>query len=322
MTATGRSTGRVEPDSGQLPAQAPDRAAQGRGLSADSRRQPATPRGGGVAGPGRVSAKQLVELQDRLSQRDRQILDSLAELRLATGRQLAGLHFTDGSPTSRDRRARAALARLTEIGLLARLARRIGGVRAGSAAHLYQLGPAGQRLLSMGSGRVGREPSAAFVNHNLAVTDLHVALAQAQQAGRIAELAARHEPACWRAFPGPGGGREILKPDLYVSFAVAAISYRWFIEVDRATEHLPTVGRKCRVYLAYWRSGLEQQRADVFPRVLWSVPDERRAAPLQRLLVGLPDPADQMFTVATHADALGQLIPQHDKPSHSKGGES
>ena len=42
--------------------------------------------------------------------------------------------------------ARRALQRLTKLGLLATLERRIGGVRSGSDGLIYRLGPAGQRL--------------------------------------------------------------------------------------------------------------------------------------------------------------------------------
>jgi Replication-relaxation len=50
----------------------------------------------------------------------------------------------------------------------------------------------------------------------------------------------------------------------------------WFIEVDRGTESLPTLLRKCGRYEEYRRSGIEQRDRQVFPLVLWLLLDERR----------------------------------------------
>ena len=49
---------------------------------------------------------------------------------------------------------------------------------------------------------------------------------------------------------------------------------RWFIEVDRGSESLPVIVRKCRLYADYYQSGREQANGGgVFPRVCWIVPD-------------------------------------------------
>ncbi len=54
--------------------------------------------------------------------------------------------------------ARRVLARLTELGVLARLERRIGGLRAGSSGYVYYLGPAGQRLVAYWQGQAYPRP--------------------------------------------------------------------------------------------------------------------------------------------------------------------
>ena len=59
---------------------------------------------------------------------------------------------------------------------------------------------------------------------------------------------------------------------------VGEYELRWFIEVDRASESVPVVVRKCRLYADYYQSGKEQASSGgVFPRVCWIVPDETRA---------------------------------------------
>ena len=80
-------------------------------------------------------------LRARLGERDLAVLASLATLRLLTGKQLQRLHVTDGSPLTRARRARALLQRLTELRLVVRLDRRIGGIRARSDGCLLYTSP-------------------------------------------------------------------------------------------------------------------------------------------------------------------------------------
>ena len=69
----------------------------------------------------------------------------------------------------------------------------------------------------------------------------------------------------------------MLRPDLFVSLGVGDFEHRWFCEVDRGTEHLPAILRKCRQYEAYYATGAEQRDHGVFPRACWIVPDQRRA---------------------------------------------
>lgn len=101
--------------------------------------------------PQRISHAQLVQVAAGLSERDRAILTTVGQVRLASGEQLRRLHFPGRDP----RAARFVLARLTHLGLLTRLDRRLGGTRAGSDGYLYQLDAAGQRL----STRAGTAPA-------------------------------------------------------------------------------------------------------------------------------------------------------------------
>jgi hypothetical protein len=129
-----------------------------------------------------------------------------------------------------------------------------------------------------------KQPSARFLDHRLSVADCYVRLVTAQHAGQLELLEAAPEPDSWRPFLGPGGVPELLKPDLAVVTASGDYEDVWFIEIDRATESLPTIVAKCQQYERYRRSGREQERAGVFPLVVWVTPDERRAEQIDRAI--------------------------------------
>jgi hypothetical protein len=226
----------------------------------------------------------VIAVRERLSPRDQQILEHVGALRLLGARQVQALLFPDDSHASERTAARCcrrALERLTRERLLVRLERRVGGVRAGSASYIYALGPLGKRVLELNGPRLRlSEPSARFVDHTLAVADFFVRLAQHGRAGGYELLHWESEPGCWREVTTLGG-RVVLRPDLFVVIALGEYELRWFIEVDRASEHLPAIRRKCRLYQTYYKSGQEQRRHGVFPRVLWVAPDGRRAKHLR-----------------------------------------
>lgn len=254
----------------------------------------------------RLSNRTLGELASQLSQRDRQIIELVRMLRLLSARHVEGLIITEGSALTRARRARAALARLTDLGLLARLDRRIGGARAGSSSYLYRLAAPGRRLLGLPT-HGWREPGLEYVWHTLAAADLHLALGQAQQQGALEAFELEHEPTAWRRFTGLGGGDQWLRPDLFAHLLTPDYELLWFIEIDRGTESLGRIARKAEQYLAYWRSGHEQQRLGVFPRVLWIAPDERRAAAIEQAIRRLPQAAQTLTMVTTDQAALASL---------------
>jgi hypothetical protein len=211
------------------------------------------------------------------------------------------------------------LRRLTDDGYLTRLPRRIGGVGSGSERFVYQLGYRGQREVH--PERRARTPEDSgwlFVEHALAIADLVVELGEAQRAGRCSALHVQSEPGVWRHYVASSGRVLVLKPDLGVHLAAGGASLVWFVEVDRATESLKRIRTKASQYLDYWRSGREQERLGVFPRVLWSVPDMKRAGALRRTLAELPDPAAEMFVVAVAADSTRAVLGQ---PTNEDGGE-
>lgn len=257
-----------------------------------------------------VSARGLIAIRDRLSERDLAVTKQVAELRLMSARQIQAVHFpasAHGSMAAATRARQRVLERLTRERLLSRLERRIGGVRAGSAGLVLALGPIGQRLLAP-SGRRRRlyEPTLRFVDHTLAVAQLVVDVTLAARRGVLDVLDLQAEPSCWREFSGLGG-RRWLRPDAFLALGSGDYELRWFIEMDRASESLPVVVRKCHLYVDYYQSGKEQAAGGVFPRVCWIAPGERRATALRDAIErdrSLPAP---LFVVTTTAQAVTRL---------------
>lgn len=224
--------------------------------------------------PVRVGSRRLARLRSSLSHRDWAVLRLVAGHRYLLTRQLEAFCFNDhASPASGIRTARRVLRRLAQSGLLTPLHRRVGGVRAGSASYVWQLAPAGHRLLTNdGSGRRPHEPSPRFLGHCLAIADAHLQLLGLQRQGALKRADIELEPDCWRSYVGPGGERRLLQPDLYAKTATSSYEDRWFIEVDLGTESLPTLLGKCAQYEAYRASGHEQSASGVFPLVVWQLP--------------------------------------------------
>jgi protein involved in plasmid replication-relaxation len=262
----------------------------------------------------RLTRSRLLALGSDLSARDREMVQTVARLRLVSGKQLERLFFCDGArPETRARLARRTQARLVAAGVLGRLERRVGGVRAGSAGYVYALGPAGQRLVRLwrGDDRRSRpvyEPGGLFVRHVLAVSEAYVRLHEIERAGVLEVLGFEAEPACWRTFTGPGGGRAVLKPDAFVRLGTGAYEDRYFLEIDCGSEGRGALLRKCQTYLGYYRAGTEQTAHGVFPRVLWITTTERRARLLADVCRSLPREAGRLFAVTTEDDAAALLV--------------
>jgi hypothetical protein len=239
------------------------------------------------------------------------IIRQVAELRLMTARQIQAMHF----PAAEHETERAAirarqrvLERLIRDQLLIRLERRIGGIRAGSSGFVLALGPVGQRILAIDGGRRrAYEPTLRFLDHTLAIAQLVVDLNVAAREGVLELLDCQPEPRCWREFSGLGG-RRLLRPDGFVTLGCGEYELRWFIEVDRSSESLPVIVRKCQLYADYYQSGREQAaQGGVFPRVCWTTPDEQRAERLRVAIRRDRSLPDRLFVVTTTASTLSVL---------------
>jgi hypothetical protein len=245
----------------------------------------------------RIGRCELGRILERTGERDRAVLQALHDYRYLLTGQVQRLYFRQA--TSRLAAIRAtnrALLKLQTWGLAFTLKRRIGGVRAGSGSYVWVLSPVGHRLLELlnrpdsskaGSAAVRKrshEPSPAFLQHTLATAEVSVRLTEMTARREIGLTERQLEPECWRGFTNSGGTLSALRPDLYAVTVAdggrAEYEDHWFIEVDLATESPAVVVRKCRQYLAYMRSGVEQAKSGVFPLVVWVVPDVRRKASL------------------------------------------
>jgi len=223
---------------------------------------------------------------------------------------LERLFWNEGDRQSGARQARRALSRLTAWRILDRQPRLIGGRRAGSRGYLYGLGPAGARLLARETGvrvRCPTTPGDRFINHVLSCTELVVQMEEAARRGEIEMIEIQGEPQCWRGFLGPFGARRVLKPDLFVRVGAGALEDRWMIEVDLATEARGTLVTKFKRYLAHYQSGSEQRTHGAYPRVLWTVPGERRDHQVREVLGEQPAATQRLVTVCGFDEAVAVL---------------
>ena len=249
----------------------------------------------------RASDSDLLALRDSLPARDRLILADLLRVRLLTGSQIERLHFHNLEPLrSRGSSRRRTMHRLTSLHLTTTLVRRIGGERAGSAGLIYSLDVLGQRLLALNAlltsaSRI-RRPwpiGTLFVHHSLDVAELYVRLRErAWQTAQPFELVRfGAEPSSWHA-----ASSGVLKPDAFVVWIDGDWEEHRWIEVDRASESLPTLRRKLLAYVDAATAG-DLGPAGVLPRVLVTVPDDRRLRAVERLIEDLPVPGAQLIYV-------------------------
>lgn len=253
------------------------------------------------------------DISSRLSERDWQILGTIRAFRFLTTRQLARQHFGLGDPDAViPRSANSALQRLRDLGLLINLERRIGGVRAGSGGHVWQITDLANRLLvdhlSEDAGPRIRpsEPSTTFLDHTLAIAELVITLQSTSRHGVEIERL-QLEPDCWRTYLGAAGETRTLKPDLASTSQTDGYTDFYFWEVDRATEAPNRVVRKCLQYQQYRNTGAEQRAHGLFPAVVWVVPNKRRHDQLDRRLAAEPDVDQRLFTVI-ELDQVVQLV--------------
>lgn len=255
------------------------------------------------------------ELASRLSERDWQIIITVRSFKYLTTRQILRQHFglsKDERPIPRN--ANHALARLRELGLLTNLERRVGGVRAGSGGHVWQITDLARRLLGehLNESDGGRirvfEPSTTFLEHTLAVAEVVISLQETAHDDGVKLAHLQVEPECWRSYLGLSGETRWLKPDLAVVTETGGFEDYWFIEVDRATEPPNRVIKKCRQYEEYRRSDREQAKHGVFPAVVWVVPNERRREQLRGRLASEVANADRLFTVVTPSNLEALVV--------------
>lgn len=266
-----------------------------------------------VAPSSRVGRRALSAVGDSLSARDWAILRTVAAHRYLTTRQMEGFCFADhATPLTAARVCRRVLRRLDHLLVLSHLERRIGGVRAGSASYVWQVGRVGHRLLAATNQQPSKraqqhEPGWLFLDHCLAVADAHLALLRLHRAAELELITVQTEPDCWRRYSGVGGARLVLQPDLYVVTGAGEFEDHWFIEIDRDTEHPKRLLAKCQRYEDYRRSGIEQATGGSFPLVVWVMRGSAQAERLRQTIASDGNLDRCLFRVTT-ADAFGSLI--------------
>lgn len=258
---------------------------------------------------GRYGAVQLDHRSHGLSDRDRLVLRLLAEHRFLTSRHLQRFVFSDhANAETAERLCRRILNRLRRDHLIQSLQRRVGGVRAGSSATVWQLAPAGTRVaFDDGKRRRQCEPSLRLRDHCLAIADAHLTIRGLAILPQIDDATIGLEPTCWRRYTGLGGDARWLQPDLHATVLShddeGDLEDRWFVEIDLGTESLPTLIKKCLQYEEYRSSGIEQATTGgTFPLVPWvfhGPKADRRAGQLRHQISRNRHLADALYRYAT-----------------------
>lgn len=258
-----------------------------------------------MSGPRRVRRSHVERLLGRLSFRDIAILETLAQVRIASGSQLERLHFTDLGTRSRQVKRWQVLKRLSDARALMPVERRVGTAVNGSDKLSYALDSAGLRVLRIRANaeaantpvRRPRLPGERFINHMLAVTNLYVEIVELSRLGGFAVEVFDVEPR-W-----PDGAGSQLGPDAYVRLLRDGEYYSWWFEADLGTESQPTVHRKLAAYLDFVRRG-QLGPGGVMPWVLIGVQTEARQAAIQRIVNGFGELADYLFRIALLPDCV------------------
>ncbi len=267
---------------------------------------------GGLEDKKRLSKNQIINLDARLSDRDRDILSAIQASRYLMSGQIQRLLFTDAAtPSAALRATNRSLKKLKGLGLISSLSRRIGGVRAGSSSLIWYITHAGERLLNLHEdkprpARKFCEPSPYFLAHTLAVAETAIRLTEIGRENNIQIPDMQLEPECWREYSDCGVVIP-LKPDLYATAISGEYEDRYFMEVDLDTESTSKVVEKCERYHKYYRSGLEQEESGVFPLTVWIVPNGKRKQRLIEAIKSAFDKQPRLFAVI-EADELEHLV--------------
>lgn len=267
------------------------------------------PRLGSAARRGRPS--NAVRVADRLSDRDWQIIEVTNRLRLVSGQQIERLCFPTLSGHAREVVRGRVLRRLVRWQVLAVSARRIGGAARGSAGAAFALGSAGARLWLAQQTPVASRPRVRHpgvptertVRHTLAVSELYATLVEQARQQQVTIVAFQAEPTSW--WPNGLGG--YVKPDAYTLLTTGAVREHWWIEVDLATESLPTINHKLHAYLDFVERG-QRGPGQLVPRVLVSTVSPARRDAIAAVVATLPAPAPDLFVVVAASTAAPQLL--------------
>ncbi len=259
----------------------------------------------------RSGLERVAWLAERLSDRDWQIIEVVNRLRLMSGDQLERLCFAPLTGHTRAVVRGRVLRRLVDWHVLTVLPRRIGGAARGSSGSVFALGAAGARLCAKRQAaaqaqqrvRLPGAPTERSVRHTLAVSELYVGLVEQARAQHAQVGIFAAEPASW--WPNGLGG--FLKPDTYACLALGNVRDHWWVEVDLATESIPTVKRKLLTYLDFVERG-QLGPGNLIPKVLLTCMTSARCAALRTVVSKLPAPASDLFVTVVHHEAAAYML--------------
>ncbi|MBO4127025.1 replication-relaxation family protein [Streptococcus suis] len=239
-----------------------------------------------------------------LTKQDYELLDLLNRCRYATTKQVVQLYFRANQPKTATRKANFLTKKLADRGLIAHLERRIGGVRAGSGSYIWYITHKGIKELREVEPTIKLrlknryEPTQNHLKHQLFVTQIFVELKKLEADKKILLENFSFEPKCWRSF-ATLFSYFTLKPDAFARLTIGNFEDAYFFEADNATEHLGRIIAKCKQYIAYYNTGIEQRENEMFPLVVWLVPDEKRKLAMESRIREDLDAYWELFSVIT-----------------------
>jgi hypothetical protein len=256
----------------------------------------------------RVSRKQLIEVEQQLTDIDKELLLLLRKCRFLTSEQTRRIFFFDSpNETAGKKRTNRLINRLESAGVIFFLERRIGGIQKGSSSRVISLTPAGYKLVYQWLEINKPYPKKRItdlsyfnITHHLAISEIYTQLMELQLQDKLEIHLSQFEPAAWRTF-NQRGILKFLKPDLYVELLVDDYIDSYFLEIDLDSEPPHRIIKKCQeAYLTYYQSGVEQrQHNGVFPFIVWLVPSiKRRDTLLKHLTLKLGE-STMLFRVIT-----------------------
>lgn len=262
-------------------------------------------------GPQRVRIAYVEWVAERLNGRDWAVVETVNLVRLLRGDQVERLFFCHLHGRSRVVSRGRMLRRLVDWRVLDVLPRRVGGSSRGSAAYVYAVGPAGQRLLAQHQASAGISvrvrhaggTTERTVRHTLMVSELYTAMAEQARSADAKLVAFAAEPACWWR----DGLGSYVKPDAYLVLDGPHGRDHWWVEADLATESLPTIRRKLLNYLSFLERG-QLGPGGVVPRVLVVTITPARRDAIREVIDHLPAPAGQLFGASIEKEAVPYLF--------------
>lgn len=224
--------------------------------------------------------------------RDTLIIQTVARFKMLNSAIIRELVFPDLlSNTSCDR----ALLRLVQRKYIARVERRlIGGNGAGSGQYIYRLGTLGRKLVQSPN-TFGRM---ADIHHTLEIAETFAKVKRLERGGSIEVLSYETEPESWAQIGGV-----VLRPDLQLEIGVIHRRQQLslFVEIDLATERKKQLTEKIESYASAWL-GADKTKLDVFPVVVFLVPDDARLRELNNIIASQVESVRDLFLVSKSED--------------------